>query len=799
MRTEQRLTRAQKNAGNKQWFKDKIDEIETSSALNQDAFAFAEDGNTPSKRRKLQINYDLFNNKIDMTDFQYVIKPFGQDVGDLPADFTNKDIISGKIKALLGMEMKRPFSWKVLAVNEEATTRKEQAEFGMIKEFVISSIMMPIQQMLEEKYLKEQSGKELSPDEQRQIQEQIQQELKTMTPPEVKKYMQREHQDPAEVLAHQLLEYLLQKEQIPYKFNKGWKHNLISGEEVFWVGENNRQSSLKVINRKYFDYDKSPDSDFIEDGEWAIQEMFMLPSEFIAKFSGEFSDVEIDDIISDYETRDGEFNFGGVSTPQGIRVIHAEWKALKPVNFLTYQDLETGEVHLDIVDESYKLNPEAGDINISKEWILSKYEGYRAGRDSYAYLREVPGQNKSLDNLQECKLSYMGASCDSLNSEMVSLLDRMKYYQYFYNILLYRIELLTASDKGKQLLLNLNMIPKNSGIDIKKWYYFLETTKVGWLDPNEEGNKGGADVSNAAKEIDMSLISDIQKYVTLAEYIEKRCGESVGITKQIEGQIGSNEAVGNTQVALVNSANILEPYFEMHNMVKRNVLDALLNLTKVLLIEYKPKYLSYILDDMSIRMLEIDYDLLENSVYGLFVANSAKSSSALQAMERLSHAALQNQKIEMSDVIKVLRSDSVQQAEELLNTAEAERLERESAQQDAALRAKADAEEKAREFKREEWKHDLAKIRLEESLKTDREIQKQLILSMGFNEDKDIDKDGLPDVFEIAKFNLEADFKMKKQALDEKKQMHQEQNDKAKNELAAKKLKNDAAKNNASK
>ena len=57
----------------------------------------------------------------------------------------------------------------------------------------------------------------------------------------------------------------------------------------------------------------------------------------------------------------------------------------------------------------------------------------------------------------------------------------------------------------------------------------------------------------------MSLVSDIQKYQMLLEYIERRCGESVGITKQIEGQIGSNEAVRNTHQALVQSANILEP------------------------------------------------------------------------------------------------------------------------------------------------------------------------------------------------------------------------------------------------
>ena len=46
-------------------------------------------------------------------------------------------------------------------------------------------------------------------------------------------------------------------------------------------------------------------------------------------------------------------------------------------------------------------------------------------------------------------------------------------------------------------------------------------------------SEGSKNIGEAAKDIDMSLVSDIQKYMQLAEYIERRCGESVGITKQI--------------------------------------------------------------------------------------------------------------------------------------------------------------------------------------------------------------------------------------------------------------------------
>ena len=56
---------------------------------------------------------------------------------------------------------------------------------------------------------------------------------------------------------------------------------------------------------------------------------------------------------------------------------------------------------------------------------------------------------------------------------------------------------------------------------------------------------------------------------------------------------------------------------------------------------------------------------------------------------------------------------------------------------------------------------ELEKINLEYDRKKDLDITKQLILSMGFNEDKDLDKDGVPDVLEVAKHQLNAEIKMR--------------------------------------
>jgi len=792
-----RLTRGQKNVDGKSWYKQNIDFLDkrSFSQVGFNGYGFDSfDTNGVSDYKRMKVNYDMFNNMLNIRDFEYVVRPFGAQSGELPANFVNRDIVSPKIKVLLGMEMKRPFAWKVMAVNEEATTRREQEEFKMIQEYVMSEIMKPIRAGLEQKKLAELQGQQPTPEQIQQIQQQIEQELQTMTPPEIRKYMEREHQDPAEALAHQLLEYMIHKENVSTKFNQGFKHLCISAKEIFWVGILNGEPAMSTVNPLYFDYDKSPDTEFIEDGEWAVCVYRLSPSTVISHFGDQLTTEEIDKIYSIYtqsanHVTDSAFTFNINKEDEGwtVRVVHATWKALRKIGFLTYTD-QNGEVQERLVDEGYSVNREQGDISISWEWIPEVYEGYKIGVDIYVNMGPVAGQFKDLNNLYYCKLPYIGAVMDATNSLPTSFIDRIKAYQYYYNIIMYRIELLMASDKGKLLMMNIGMIPESAGIDTEKWLYFLESSKIGFMNPNEEGNKGDYSIPNAVKEIDMSLASDIQKYINLAEYIERRAGLSIGIPPEAEGQIGPNAAVTNTKQTMVQSSHILEPVFELHNYVKRNVLQRLIETAKVAYTEKGNQKLNYILDDFSRQLLTVDADLLDNSTYGIFVSNSSKAHEAKELVGQLAHAAMQAAKLDLSDVIKVIRAEGIQEAEEMLLASESKKREEMQQQQMQQLEKQQEMQQQALQAEKEKMMFERETEVMLEKMKTEREIQKQTILSMGFSMDKDLDKDGEPDVLEVARKGMEAQIKMRKQDLNEQEFEYQKKVDKEKLELEKKKL-----------
>ena len=784
----ERLSKKEKEEHDFLWYREKIDMYDTKANFLSIGYGGV------NEYKRMRVNYDLFNNIVDLSDFAYVATPYGAEQGEMPAQMANRDICSYRVKALIGMEMKRPFGYRIIATNKEASNRKVEEETNRIRDYVVQAIMAPIRQEAEAKYQAEMKGRELTEQEMQQIQQQIEAEVESKTPDKVRAYMKRDHRDPAEVQGQQLLNYLIKKLDVRKKFNNGWKHGLISAYEVYWLGIINGEPAMKVVNPVRFSCDKASDLDYIEQGEWAAAEYRMHPSQIVQTF--DLDDKEIDTLWRNYNhhitqrVHDNLFNFDEYLTYEdknSIRVLHCVFKGLRKIGWLDYID-QDGILQTKFkVDESYKLNKDIGDIQITWEWLPEVYEGYKIGTSIYKEMRPVPGQFKDPDNIYKCVLPYYGAIYDNTNSQPTSVMDRMKVYQYYYNIVMYRLELLLASDKGKKILMNINAIPTDSGIDLAKWQYFFESTPFMWYNPDEEG-MNQSDVNTIAKTLDLSLASDIQKYIQLADYLEQKCGKSVGITDPVLGQTSVSERVTNNQQNLVQTSHMLEPYFDLHNHIKRNVLQGLVDLAKVAYATSEKKHISYLLDDMSMEMLQMDINLLDESTLGLFMEDSSMSEEIKQTIQQLAHAAMQNQKIELSDVLKVIKQDSIQEAEEALLVSEELRAEREQANAQASEKAKAEAQQKQIDWEKEKMSIEHSNNLEEIEAKGKLDIQKQAMLSMGFDVNKDQDNDGTPDVLEVAKYGVDAEIKRAQVANEARALEHKIQDDKEKNRLKAKEI-----------
>ena len=739
----QRLSRKKKTT---KWGKTVIDELE--GICTSDTY------NGRSSRWKKKINYDLYNGVLDKSDFEYVINPYGFDQGDFPASLQHYDIISPKINLLVGEEIKRPFNFKVVSSSPDTVSDLEQKKTQML------------QQMLQQILLAEVKN-----DEEAQQKIQSSQQINT--------YMKYSYQDVRESTGQRILEYLLKEQDVAYKFNKGFKDSLVAGEEVYWVGVVSGEPVLRVCNPLDITIITDPDSDFIEDAQAIIEERWLTISTVIDSYHKSLSPTQIDSLEKDLG-RSAQAKGGALDYPAsqitlqgdaqynsdtakartrdeegGIRVLHCEWKSMRKVGFLTIMT-PTGEIQEELVDEVFQVPDSAikdkegayifDNMMLKWEWISEYWEGTKIGDEIYLDIKPKINQRRNMDNPSKCKSGYVGMIYNARNSESVSLIDRMKAYQYLYNILYYRLELTIAKSKGKLALMDVAQIPASEGWDVDKWMYYLDALGIMFINSHEEGKRGDKSNFNQFQSIDLTMGTELNQYVAMLDKIKEEVGELAGVSKQRQGQISSSELVGNTERAVIQSSHITEYWFYLHNEVKKRALEGLIDAAKIAW--RRGKKVQYVMDDMSRVFFNIDGAEFDNTEYGVFVSDSSRDEITLNTVRQLTQAALQNGLASMSDVISLIQSDSVVDIKKKIEASEEQRQQQAKEQQEQEQAMIQQAEEVKQQA--EAMKQDREDKRNTQDNNTKIEVA---LINAEAKQDMDLDDDGILDGLEREKLN----------------------------------------------
>lgn len=722
------------------------------------------DGNNRSRKEEMQTYYDLYNSIYSEKDLKYVTNPFKQQDG-FPAMAQDYNIIKPKIDLLLGEETKRPFNFRVVHTSDIATSEIQDKAKQMIVDYIQATIMS-----------------KLGPEEQARYQEALQ-SGEIMTPEQIQKYISKDYKDIAEITAYHSLNYLKNKLNITHEFFKGWKDALIGGEEIYYVGIVNGEPCLQRINPIYFDYDSdTSDLEFIHEAQWCCYEMIMSLTEVYDRLYDKMSEKQLNellDIMDDRskggvtpEVRKTSLDYPHIKThsingfssnpfeeADNIHVWHCCWKSLKKIGFVNIINPETGMPEEYQVDETYK---ETGnELDVEWKWIIEVWEGYRIGQDIYVGIQPVEYQHISADNPNAQRLPYTGVIYNNTNSRPRSLVSMMKPLQYMYIVLWYRLELAMARDKGKVVTMDITQIPKSMNIDVAKWMHYLSALGVNFVNPYEEGwdipgREGGKPSQfNQISALDLTMANTIDQYINLMDKIESMLSEISGVSKQREGSISSNELVGNVERSVVQSAHITEPWFWVHNQVKKECLTMLLDTVKHAWKDNRTS-IQYVLDDATRAFLTLSDDFFYEDM-DIFVEDTTKNQQQIEALKNLMQPAMQNG-ASLLDIAEIITTDNVTMIRSKLEEIEQKRMEQQQAMEQAQAEREQQMAQIQNEIKEEELmlkeaEMDLKKYEIDSNNATKITVA-QLNVYRGA-ENMDQDGSGVPDVIEIGKQAIE--------------------------------------------
>lgn len=738
-----------------------------------------------------KINYDLLNGKLHMSDLELILNPESTKSSFTPDKIPHYPIMNSKLNVLRGEESKRVFDFKVIVTNPNSISEIENNKKN--------ELLQKVQQLIANTS---------------QSEEEFNKELEKLSD-----YYTYEWQDMREIRANALLNHYIKEYNIPLLFNNGFMDAVTVGEEIYQCDIVGGEPVIERLNPLKVRVFKSGYSNKIEDADIIIIEDYWSPGRVIDTYYDVLSkkDMEYLEKLPDHigqsavDSMDNiDDRFGFINTNMigeelstdsfyfdplnlfsesasnsllpydiagNVRVLRVYWKSRRKIKKVKSYDPETGEEVFNLYPETYITNKDAGEEE-QVFYINEAWEGTKIGTDIYVNMRPRIIQYNRLSNPSRCHFGIVGSIYNLNDNRPFSLVDMMKQYNYLYDIIHDRLNKLMAKNWGKIITLDLAKVPK--GWDINKWIYFAKANGLAVVDSFKEGNIGAATgklagvLNNASSGvIDAEFGNSIQSQINLLEFIKLEMSEVVGISRQREGQISNRETVGGVERSTLQSSHITEWVFMQHDDVKKRALECLLETAKISM-RGRSKKFQYILSDNSQRVMDIDGDEFAESDYGLVVDNSQGTQELSQKLDMLAQAALQNNILSFSSIMKLYSSSSLAEKQRLV-----ERDER--AIQERNAQAAQQQQESQERIAQMEMSQKQAELEQKEQANIRDNEVKLMIASIQVEKDSDGIKE--PEFSEESKANLkekirEFDEKLKldKEKLEFERRKHKEDN-----------------------
>jgi len=625
-------------------------------------------------------NYQAYHGHFDPKDYEHVTDQYGT---PFPARMTNYNIIAPKIDLLTSEELRRPMETKISSVNRDAVNRKQDFKVGLILDSLLGDVKKEINDVM---------GMEIN-----QNNEDFE------MPDDIEQFMRYTYKEAVEEVAEDGIEYLKQKYRWKEIFKNGFRDLLVLGKVFYRIEVKNGDPFIRRVDPRNIAFDSAIDTDYIDESQWVIEQRWLSVNEILDEFGEELTKEDVVELekmrhissgteLAHYNTSMEWLNYDS-STGVRIRIIQGEWKSIRALKFkVSPNKYDPANPFRKAVSDTYR--PRKGE-QIETKYVDDIWEGTKIGGRIVVRCRRRPNQVRSVDDAGSTPLSYVGCTHNMSAGRVTSLVDVLKHIQVLYNVVMYHIELTLSRAGGKAVVYDVSQMPSNIGMDMQTVLYHIKNDGIIPINSRDEG----ADTArfNQFQQVDFTLSNSVQQLINLKLMLEQTAGQVCGISPQREGAVSQYEAVGNVQRTVIQSNLVTENWFFQHSQVKKRVVERVCNLMKICWAEGKRA--GFILGDGAFKLLNILPEIALND-YGIFINEGGKDDAIKQSITQLSQAALQSGNLKLLDVIKVLKADTLVEAEHVLENGLKEmqqQAQMAQQQQQAVLQAQAQQAEAQRQ------------------------------------------------------------------------------------------------------
>lgn len=690
-------------------------------------------------------------------------------------------------------------------MNQRKTKRNE-----LIQAYLQQTIYKPLEERVTmEVFQKHGIGnpQDLTPEEQQEVQFEIEEGIKAKSIKDIDKYMRRDYKSISESQIQRLSNWLIEEYNLKFIADEAYKDLTIAGYNCVEFDIINNRPSIKIVNPLNFSFFNPTSSPFISDSEWWISEEHVTFSNFVNEFSGDIAKLKklteavytnspvrnqirgevhhdaallaadlagppseeaiirtqqntIEYISStpDINQPGGQEFYSHVLNMFGSNIRHGQhhntirkarivFASLDKVYYVEREDkYNPGNLVGFWVGENYEPNPEL-DKRVTERWAKALYECKTAGYTDTFYWdkKRCDFQNRSLNDPFTVYAPFEGVEFSKLhgNSARIAPIDLGKPYNDEYNQVKRKIKELDDTDVG--VVYQFDASARPDGWSIER---FMEAVKRDKLAPIDLNNLDYAQFAGQIfKGINLSNNQDIAAKIERLRYIENECVQAMSYSPSQMGYAPASMTATNNQQNIIQSSYATEDLNSLQRIFEEKLLNGFVNLTRNALRD-NPVLRNYILTEAESAEIVLSPEIINMSEIAIKVVNDTQKLQDTASLKNLLQPMIQNQMINLSEAIKLQFNEN---PAELINLAEEAELR---AQQRQEAQAKEQQEHNKRMYDLKVQEDEFNKeIRLMEL-----EIKKlgYILNSEQFAKQMDINQNQKNDLIEKAELEMES-------------------------------------------
>lgn len=655
----------------------------------------------------------------------------------------NYDIIGTIANHMIGHLRRQSLKPQVIDVGPTEGSERKTFMLEQVQAWLQENVISRYRQQASDNVLRKYGVEDplsLSPEEQMELQFEMENEFKAMSPSRLDDYMRKDYMSPTSKLLNGLMKYLLREYDIKSITDDNFAISLGTAREVYYSGIRGDQLVFEPVDLRGFTYGADDSCRWIQDGQWWVRRQQLPAVEIISRYDLKESDLRkmaevgsstnrldylenlrlISEIPDDQElkninlrTREGKYQYERIKQKYGVglstnmfEVAHVAFKTFDDAKFVVR--IVNGKKRGFYASSDYQFRPELDrDIRDVKVPIIMEGTRIQVGGD-YIFVEKqpLPYTNRSIEDPYKITGPYIGGVYNKMMGmgEVVSQIDLGKPYQYQYNIVKAKMEEDRATDYGKILPLLVSLMPDD--YTLPEWLNSIKQEKILPIADNayRQGTINYSELQYL-RSIDLSNVDKIASRIQELESIRLDAMRAMGYTAGMLGQASPYESVANNQANVSLAMNQTESIFTFHDKIVEKALTHFMQ-NAIIYFKDKPIKSSLILDDMSRAVLDLDLSSVHFANIGLYISNTNRDTDLLNLaksrLEPLANAGL----LRPEGYVKLLTADSMMDVYNILREnerrmEEAAARERQAQMEMQQQQAQAEAAAKEREYQHE--------------------------------------------------------------------------------------------------